>query len=76
MDEKDLAKFLHLLMLFGTATAARDMSFSLWLLMCCGRSDDGRLIFLFDVIKPRLMKCIGNYIHSPNILIAAIYGST
>ena len=40
--------------------AARDMAMGTHLFSCVGRSDEGRLTFLCDIVKPRRMWNIGN----------------
>ena len=38
----------------------RDRSIFAFLYASVGRADEGRMIFLADVVRPRQMKCIGN----------------
>ena len=48
----------HLLQLIHVE-AGRDLSICTMMFSCCGRSDDILLLFMPDLIKPRLIKSIG-----------------
>ena len=41
------------------SAAARDLSMATHMLSCCGRSDDTRLVKLADIMKPRLIRHMG-----------------
>ncbi len=38
---------------------ARDLAVMLWMMMCAGRGDDARLMFLPDLMAPKILKGIG-----------------
>lgn len=55
-------KLVMLVMLSATvATAARDMCMAAWMTMTIGRGDDARLVFLPDLLKPVVMRVIGEW---------------
>ncbi len=60
-------KLMKLLLASPSATALRDRSSFAYLYASVGRADDGRMIFLADMMSPREIKCIGEFLCSHNL---------
>lgn len=51
-------KLMRMLLGSERADCIRDRSNFAYLFSSCGRADEGRMIFLSDMMSPRLLKCI------------------
>lgn len=59
LDAEQIVVVLIKMLGSSKRTAPRDMSMAVWMLMTIGRGDDARLVFLADLLKPVLLRVLG-----------------
>lgn len=59
LDADEQARVLIKMLGSSKGSAARDMSMAAWSTQTIGRSDDARLLFLPDLLKPTLVRVLG-----------------
>ena len=59
LNYEEMALLAEYLMKDTTSEASRDLAMCMLLFSCVGRSDDARLMYLCDIVKPSQVRCIG-----------------
>ena len=65
MTSHDILRVCQHLMNSNNTAADRNLSVNNWLLSCCGRSGDVRLVFQADLCPPKLIKSLGMHAQTP-----------
>ena len=58
-DNDEFQRIMEALMGMDTSEAIRNMAMLLLMHMSVGRGDDARLFNIADIVKPRLLSCVG-----------------
>lgn len=59
IDDLQWHEIMHQLLMFGTPEHDRNAAVCAWCYSAVGRSDDARRMHICDIVKPRILRTVG-----------------